>query len=509
MKRPKLRVPHVFVLLLGAILLCSLASYVVPSGRYERRVRVIEGRERTLLVPGTYERLPKHISLRGILLGGQPPPGQAAPVGLRGFLTAVPRGLEAAADIVFFILVIGGVFGILQRTGVIMAGIGRLLHLVGGSATLLTIVLMTVIAVGGSTLGMGEEFIPLVPLFLLVSDRLGYDRIYGMALVILAADVGFAASTTNPFTVAVAQGIAQLPLQSGLGLRIVFLAVTITVTIAYLLRYGARLRRDPASGLLAGEAAHEPVEAAGGAPATVAAPGGAVDGADAPAGGGPGADLSPDAYGHHHTAILTVCAAVFALIIYGVQAFGWWMSDMAGGFLLMGLAAAVLARLSVDETSSAFVEGMREMMVAGIVVGFARGIAVVLSDGAIIDTVIHGAATLLGEVPRHVAVLGMLGFESCLNLLIPSGSGQAAVSMPLMAPLADVLGITRQTAVFAFTCGDGFSNLVIPTSGILMAMLSLARIPYGTWLRFMLPLFGILLLLSAGFLMLAVAIGYS
>jgi uncharacterized ion transporter superfamily protein YfcC len=148
------------------------------------------------------------------------------------------------------------------------------------------------------------------------------------------------------------------------------------------------------------------------------------------------------------------------------------------------------------------------MVVAALVVGFARGISVVLAEGQIMDTIVHGAASVLGQVPRYVAVIGMLGFESTLNLLIPSGSGQAAVTMPLMAPLSDILGITRQTAVFAFTCGDGFSNSIIPTSGILMAMLSLAKIPYTRWLRFMIPLFLMLMGLAAGFLVIAVAIGY-
>jgi uncharacterized ion transporter superfamily protein YfcC len=181
---------------------------------------------------------------------------------------------------------------------------------------------------------------------------------------------------------------------------------------------------------------------------------------------------------------------------------------MGGGFLLLGIVAAVLGRLSLDESARAFVKGCEEMVVAALVVGFARGIAVVLEDGLIIDTVVHGAAALLEQVPRYVAAVGMLGFESVLNLFIPSGSGQAAVSMPLMAPLADIIGISRQTAVFSFTCGDGFSNTVIPTSGILMAMLGLARVPYGRWLRFMLPLFGQLILLSAVFLVAAVMIGY-
>jgi len=151
---------------------------------------------------------------------------------------------------------------------------------------------------------------------------------------------------------------------------------------------------------------------------------------------------------------------------------------------------------------------MEEMEVAALVVGFARGISVVLGEGMVMDTIVHGAAGVLSQIPRYFAVVGMLGFESTLNLLIPSGSGQAAVTMPLMAPLSDILGITRQTAVLAFTCGDGFSNSIIPTSGILMAMLSLAKIPYGTWLRFMLPLFGMLMGLSAIFLIIAVKIGY-
>jgi uncharacterized ion transporter superfamily protein YfcC len=312
-----------------------------------------------------------------------------------------------------------------------------------------------------------------------VSKRLGYDRIYAMALVFVAAETGFAASTTNPFTVNVAQGIAEIPLSSGLTLRIALFVCCLTTSILYLLRYGARIKADPSRSLMAGD----PFD---------------LD-------EGPAAEES---YGRHHTAIIVVCGLVFAFILFAVQRYGWWMADMAGGFFLMGIAAMLLARLPLAEASRAFVKGMEEMVVAALVVGFARGISVVLADGMIMDTVIHAAATVLGQVPRYVAVVGMLLFESSLNLLVPSGSGQAAVTVPLMAPLADILGITRQTAVLAFTCGDGFSNTVIPTSGILMAMLALAKIPYGSWLRFMAPLFLLLMGWSVVFLVVAVAIGY-
>ena len=477
--RPRFKVPHVFVLLTGVILVCSVFTWIVPSGRYERQTKLVEGKERTLLVPGTFEHVDKHISLKGAILGDEVE-GKASPVGLRGFLTAIPRGLEEAADIIFFIFIIGGTFGILQRTGVITAALGRLLNRLGDRGPLLTVVLMIVMAIGGSILGMGEEFIPLIPVFLLVSKKLGYDRIYGMALVLVAAEVGFAASTTNPFTVNVAQGIAELPLNSGLPLRIVFFCCAITVGITYLLRYGARIKRDPSLSYMK----NDPFDLDTGATADAT-------------------------YGGHHTAIIVVCGALFGFILFAVQQYGWWMADMAGGFFLMGIVAMMLARLPLADATKAFVGGMEEMVTAALVVGFARGISVVLAEGQIMDTVVHGAATALSHVPRYVAVLGMLSFESTLNLLVPSGSGQAAVTMPLMAPLSDILGITRQTAVFAFTCGDGFSNSVIPTSGILMAMLALAKIPYGTWLRFMVPLFAMLMALSGIFLVIAVAIGYN
>ena len=477
--RSRFKVPHVFVLLTMVILVCSALTWVIPSGSYQRETREIEGHERTLLVPGTYQHVDKHISLKGVLLG-DPVEGKASPIGLKSFLTAIPRGLEAAADIIFFIFIIGGAFGILQRTGVITAAISRLLHKMGDRGPLLTAVLMVVLAAGGSTLGMGEEFIPLIPVFLIVSKKLGYDRIYGMALVFVAAETGFAASTTNPFTVNVAQGIAELPLNSGIPLRLVLFCCAITISITYLLRYGARIKADPDKSFMKGD------------PFILDE--------------GPGDD---QAYGNHHTAIILVCSAIFGFILFAVQRYGWWMADMAGGFFLMGIAAMLIARLPLDKATDAFVDGMRDMVVAALVVGFARGISVVLAEAQVMDTIVHGAATLLSQVPRYVAVVGMLSFESTLNLLIPSGSGQAAVTMPLMAPLSDILGINRQTAVLAFTCGDGFSNSVIPTSGILMAMLALAKIPYTNWLRFMLPLFVILMTLSAVFLIIAVAIGYS
>jgi uncharacterized ion transporter superfamily protein YfcC len=387
--------------------------------------------------------------------------------------------MEEAADIIFFIFIIGGVFGILQRTGTIMAFIQKLLDMFGHSANLLVVILMITVAVGGSTLGMGEEFIPLIPLFLIVSKKLGYDRVFGLGIVWLAAEAGFAAATTNPFTVNIAQGIAEIPLNSGMTFRLIFFAFALSISVIFLLRYGAKIKKDPSKSVM------------------------------------PDDDFSLEEHSFQkvdfkkeHLIILIVGAVLFAFIIFAVQEFGWWINEMAGGFLLIGFSAIAISRLSLSDATKSFVKGMEDMVVAALVVGFARGVQVVLQDGQILDTIIYSAANQLQNFHQFVAAGGMLVFQTTLNFFIPSGSGQAAVTMPLMAPLSDLIGITRQTAVFAFTCGDGFSNMIIPTSGILMAVLAIAKVPYAKWLKFVLPLFVMLFMLSIVFLIIAVVIQY-
>jgi len=474
----RIKIPHVFALLTGVVFICSIFTYVITSGNYERETKKVGTLTRNVVVPGTYKELPKHISTEGILMGDEIE-DKASPVSLFGFLSAIPRGMEKAADIIFFIFIIGGVFGILQRTGTISAFIQKLLDMFGHTANLLVIILMIAVAIGASTLGMGEEFIPLIPLFLIVSKKLGYDRVFGLGIVWLAAEAGFAAATTNPFTVNIAQGIAEIPLNSGMGLRIIFLIAALSITILFLLRYGAKIKKDPSKSVM------------------------------------PDDEFSLDEHSFekvnfkkNHLFIMIVGALLFGFIIYSVQEYGWWINEMAGGFLLIGFCAIFISRMKLSEATKAFVKGMEEMVVAALVVGFARGVQVVLQDGQILDTIIYSAATQLKHFHQFVAAGGMLVFQTTLNFFIPSGSGQAAVTMPLMAPLSDLIGITRQTAVFAFTCGDGFSNMVIPTSGTLMAVLAIAKVPYTKWLRFVLPLFTVLFILSVIFLIIAVIIQY-
>jgi len=475
----KIRVPHVFVLLTSFILLCSILTYVIPSGQYERKTVSIGESTRTIVVPGTYSVLEKDISLEGVILCGADKE-KASPVSIIDFLTAIPRGMEDMADIIFLIFIVGGVLGILQRTGTITGVIQALLNRFSGSGTMLTIILMVATGIGGSTIGMGEELIPLVPIFIIVAHRLGYDRVYGMSIVYLGALIGFAAATTNPFTVQIAQGIAEVQPGSGILFRLVFFVVCMSVTISYVLYYGHKVKRDPSKSFVAADEQYSPDK-----------------------------EYKSQKLKSSDIWIIIISFIIFALILYAIQVRGWWLNEMSGGFILIGIIAIIISGIPLSAAVKSFVKGMEEMIVAALVVGFASGIRVVLEDGQILDTIIYASAGLLNDAHKIVAAEGMLVLQTILNLFIPSGSGQAAVTMPLMAPLADVLGITRQTAVFAFTSGDGFSNIIIPTSGILMAMLSIARIPYEKWLRFVFPLFLMLITIAGIFIAIAVLINFS
>jgi uncharacterized ion transporter superfamily protein YfcC len=480
-KVKNIKMPHVFILLSGIILICSLLSYIIPSGSYDREKKIIGSTTRTVVIPGTYREISKEYSIEEIIIGGKSEGEEkkAYPVSFFQLLSSIPRGMEAASGIIFFIFIIGGVFGILQKTGTIIAFIQKLFDLLGHKAENMIIILMIVVGIGASTLGMGEEFIPLVPLFLIVSKKLGYDRIFGLAILLIACEIGFASATTNPFTVQIAQGIAEVPLNSGIELRIIFFAVTMLAGVIFLLRYGKKIKKDISKSVMPDDEF-------------------TID------------HISFDKieFKKSHLFIILIGALLFAFIIFAVQELEWWLSEMAGGFLLIGIVSIIIAKIPINEAANSFVKGMEEMIVAAMVVGFARGVQVVLEDGQILDTIIFSAANFLQNFHEYIGAAGMLVFQTTLNFFIPSGSGQAAVTMPLMAPLSDLLGITRQTAVFAFTCGDGFSNMIIPTSGFLMAVLGLAKIPYTKWVKFIFPLFLIMMCLSFIFLGITVAIDY-
>lgn len=473
-----LKIPHAFTLLFSVAFVCAILTYFLPSGAFDREVKMVDSHPRTLVVPGSYTPVPKHYSLQAFLFG-EAPEGTVAPESMMGLLTAPPRGLEKTADIIFFLFMIGGTMGVLRYSQLITASIQFLLRRFGGSDRWVTALLIFLMSIGSSTMGMSEEYVALIPVFLVLAYRLGYDRIYGLSMVLIPSVVGFACSTTNPFTIHVAQGIAELPINSGILLRVLFFICCVGTSILYLLRYGSKVRANPEASL----AANLPC-------------------------------ISEDhkveehRFRRSHVVTMLTCGMLFIFTLFAVQAWDWGLREMSGIFFLMGIVTIAICRLDLHASATAFSKGMEDMVVPALCVGFARAIEVVLSDGMIMDTVIYYSAKVLEQLPEALAAQGILIFQAVLNIFIPSGSGQAALTMPIITPLADSLGLTRQVAVFAFQCGDGFSNMLIPTSGELMAMLAIAKVPFGTWLRYAVPLFAILMAWSAIFLAAGVILGY-
>ena len=447
------RFPDSLVLLFGLIVLAQLATYVLPAGEFER-----DGRQ---VVPGTFH-----------LVDAEPLPASA-------FLTSIPAGLAAAQDVIFFIFIVGGVIRVVRATGAIDALIGAAIRRFGRRPGSLVTVSVLLFALGSSTVGMAEEYLPFVPLLVTMCLALELDAIVAVGIIYVGAGVGYACAAYNPFTVLIAQDIAGLELTSGQGPRWVLLLLCSAVGIHHLLRYARRLREDPSATLV-----------------------GDVDYGD-------GFQMPDDvAMTPRRVATVSALVAAVVLFVYGVARWEWYLTELGAVFLGLGLVAALIGKLSPNQVATDFCRGAAELSTTALLTGFARTIQVVLSDGQIIDTVINSLAAPLDALPSGVAALGMLAVQTACNFFIPSGSGQAYVTMPIMAPLADLTGLSRQTAVLAYQFGDGFTNMLVPTNAVLMGVLALGRIPYQRWLTFVLPLLAKLYVVAVVALLLAVQFGY-
>jgi len=457
----KPRFPDSLVLILTMVVLAQAATLVLPRGEFER-----EGRS---VVPGTYERLPETATSVEDVVSIVP-----------DALLAIPRGLEDGANIIFFVFLIGGVIAVIRRTGAIDALLGAAIHRLGGRPGLLVVGMLTVFALGSSFIGMAEEYMPFIPILVTMCLALGMDAIVALGIVYIGAGVGYGAAAFNPFTVLIGQDIAGLQPASGQWLRWILLVVCVAVGAQHILSYARRVRADAGKSLV-----------------------GDVDYSQ-------GFDMPDDLrFTKGRVAVIVSAVLALAVFVWGTNEYGWYLTELAALFLGLGLVAAVLGGLSPNVTSREFCAGAAEMTTTALLIGFARTIQVVLNEGQVIDTVIHGIAQPLAEVGSGGAAVGMLGVQSVCNFFIPSGSGQAYVTMPIMAPLADLTGVTRQTAVLAYQMGDGFMNMIVPTNALLMGMLGLGKIPNERWVRFIAPLLVKLFVVAIAALVVAVAIDYA
>lgn len=457
-EKKKRQFPHVYVVLLSLVVICAILSYIVPAGEFDR-IETDDGR--MIVDPETFHSV------------------ESTPVNLFGVLKAVPKGMVEIADIIFFIFIVGGSFAVVQDTGAIEAGIGKITKSMSGKEKFLIPVIMFVFSIAGAIFGMAEETLPFIPIMVTLALAMGFDSITGIGMILAGAGAGFAAAFMNPFTVGVAQGIAGLPLFSGMGFRLVMFAVMTTATIIYVYRYASKVKENPQlSSMYEFDKKRE-------------------DTLDL--------DEIRDITNNDKMVLLTVGATIILLII-GVLFYGWYILEISALFLGMAVVVAIFGKLGFNGFAERLVEGMSGMAGGALIVGFARAILVVLTEGCIMDTILYGAANLVSALPSSLTVVGMYIFQCLLNVIIPSGGGQAAVSIPIMAPLSDLTGITRQTAVLAFQLGDGISNILTPTSGYFMAGLALAKIPWEKWAKWFVKLAAIQYLIGVIFVLIAHAI---
>ena len=451
------KVPHTYVLIAILIVLAAIGTYLIPAGEFNRVTDEQTGR--TLVIPGTFHRV------------------EQTPVSFFDTFLALPQGLDEARDIVFFVLLIGSVFHIINATGTINRIINRAITKLNGREHLLIPATMLVISICSATFGAAEETLIFIPIAVAIAKGVGYDAVVGAAMVYLGAYTGYTAGPMNPFNTGIAQGIAELPLFSGIEFRFACMFLFYILVWWWIMRYAKKVKNDPTQSVVYGFD---------------------TDNLDITF------DNSP--LTSRDKAILGVIIIGFAYLVYGVLAKGYYLYEIITIFLIMGLICGIIGKLSAEEIADNFVLGAKEMCFTAVCIGLARAIVVVLDDGHIMDSVINALAIVVGWLPASISAVGMLIVQTILNFIFASGSGQAATTMPILAPLGDILGVTRQVAVLAFQFGDGITNSISPIQPSLMAAIGLAGVPYEKWFKFVWPLMLMWTLLATGLLIVATII---
>jgi uncharacterized ion transporter superfamily protein YfcC len=454
----KFKVPHTLVLLYGMVVLAYLLTLVLPAGQFEMHTE--HGHE--VVVPGTYAVIEESAS--------QP---------WWSLFTVIPRGLESAQGIIFFIFIIGGALAVIRATGALDAALARILKRFGGQPALLIGMGMLAFAVGSSTIGMAEEYIPLVAILITLCVGMRMDTVAAVGIMVVGYGIGYGTAVMNPFTVLVAQEVAGLQPVSGLGFRLAMFAPFFAIGYLHVLRYALRIRQDPQASLVA----------------------------DVPEAQPPAAPQSSTLDGRQKS-VLAVTLLALVLVVWGIKEHQWYFVELGAVFVALAIIVGLLARMPFDDMAVNFINGAGELIGTALLIGFARAIEITLSDGQVLHTIVHGLSQPLQAVGAELSAVGMFLIQSVLNFFIPSGSGQAYVTMPLMSPISDIVGVSRQVAVLAYQMGDGFMNIIVPTNAVLMGILGICGIPYGRWFRFIWPLMVQLLVAGSITMVIAVLVGY-
>ncbi|WP_330566216.1 YfcC family protein [Romboutsia sp. Marseille-P6047] len=453
----ELKVPHTLVIITSIIILVSIATYIVPGGAYEKVVKVVNGSEKTIIVDGSFKYI------------------ESQPQGVFEVLQAPVEGIIGGAEIIAFLFVVGGAFNLITRTKAIDFGIVRVTNIFKGKEILVIPMLTFLFSLGGAVFGMSEEAVPFVAIIVPLALSLGYDSIVAVGITYLACELGFSSAMLNPFTVGIAQSIAEIPMFSGIEYRTIIWFITTCIGTVFLMMYASKIKKNPKLSLV-----YESDQ---------------IKRANLGNCGSENEDFRMS-----HKIILLLLALCIGIIVWGVLTQGFWIPQIAAVFLATGLMSGFIGKLGTDEMADAFIEGAKGMIGAAVMLVFARAIVIIAENANIIDTILYNLSQLIGNLPPMIAAYIMYPIQMFINFFVSSGSGQAALTMPILAPLGDLVGISRQLTVLIYQLGDGFSNTLFPTSGILIACLGLAGVPYGKWLKWVLPLQGILFILSLGFI---------
>lgn len=449
----RIKMPHTYVLLTGILLCVVVMTYLIPAGEYDRVLDAASGR--MVVLPDSFHYIE----------GKQP--------GLFGIFLALQRGYVSAADIMFLIVFAYGYVYMLTENGTLNRAIRVLTRKLGSRTHLLIPVCMFLFGVLGATLGIFEEVYGLISVFMGITVALGYDAVVGGAVVYVGVATGFAAAITNPFSVGIAQSIAELPISSGLWYRVVIFLVFQSAAVWYVMRYAKRVKADPTRSIIYGEQAAVP-------------PAPAEDGGEM-------------------TLRQKLCLLLFfvtiGVLLYGTSAWGWYVDEIAAWFLMMMVVTGIAGGYSATEICKSFIESTKSIVPSLLVIGFTRGILITMQEAMISDTIVYGLSKLLGSGNRALAAVGMLFLQNVINFFITGSSSQATITMPIMVPVADIVGVGRETAVLAYCFGDGFSDMFWPTACALQC--GLMGIPLNKWYRFMAPLFLIMVVLQTVFIVIS------
>lgn len=435
-KKFQLKMPGTMTILLFMICFAAVLSIVLPSGEFDR---VLDpNTNRNIVVAGTYKFLEKQYITPG------------------GFLTVLYRGFMDAADIVVYLIMMGAGFGMLNKSGAIEAGLGKVIKKSEGKEHLFIIFITFILSACGGLFGLSDQLFALVPLILAVCIQLGYDPMVGAAVCIAGTYSGYSAGPMNPYNTGVGQRVSELPLFSGIEVRTVFLVIVTLITIHHISRYAKSVKNKENR----------------------------MDGFSYV-----GEEIQHRDMTKMDKIILIIFGITIAILVYGITLKGWYFKEMGTLFFLMGLITGMLYHNgNLDKVMSDALDGAKGYLVSVFVLGLSRAVMVCMQDTAILDTVVYYISLPLSKVPPALSACGMYVAQGIINFLLPTSSGQAVVTMPILYPIGDIIGLTRQTVVFAFQCGDGFWNMICPGHYFTMIILGMAGIPYGRWLKFIVGL---------------------